>query len=153
LWRNSLSTCANVTPIHGYASLERKTYSVIALAFMILVAGTTSIVHFVELTALRQLGTAGLVWPSVAYAAELLAWNLFLGLSLLFAAPVFEGGGLARGVRRGLYLSGALCVAGVIGPAAGNMRRQLVGILGYAGVFPVVCFMLSRLFRADTRPA
>lgn len=138
--------------VHGYASPNRKTYSLIALAFMILVAGTTSAVHFAELTALRQLGTAGIVWPSPAYAIELLAWNLFLGLSLLFAAPVFEGGGLEERIRRGLLVSGALCLAGVVGPAVGNMRLQLVGVLGYAGVLPVVCFMLWRLFRSDPRP-
>lgn len=138
--------------VHGYAPPGRKTYSLIALAFMILVAGTTSAVHFVELTALRQLGSSGIVWPSPAYAVELLAWNLFLGLSLLFAAQVFEGGGLERGVRRGLLISGSLCIAGVLGPAVGNMRLQLVGVLGYAGVLPVVFFMLFRLFRGDPRP-
>ena len=136
--------------VHGYAPPERKTYSLIALAFMILVAGMTTAVHFVQLTALRQLGLSGIVWPSAAYAIELLAWNLFLGLSLLFAAPVFEGAGLERGIRRGLLIGGALCMAGVFGPAVGNMRLQLVGVLGYGGVFPVVCFMLSRLFR-DSR--
>lgn len=138
--------------VHGYAPRERKTYSLIALAFMILVAGMTSVVHFVGLTALRQLGSGGIVWPSPAYAVELLAWNLFLGLSLLFAAPVFEGVGLERTVRRGLFISGALCIAGVLGPAVGNLRLQLVGVLGYAGVLPFVCFMLARLFRRDVRP-
>src|SRR5687768_6333012 len=86
--------------VHSYASSERKTHSLIALAFMILAAGMTSAVHFVELTAVRQLGSSVIVWPSPAYAVELLAWNLFLGLSLLFTAPVFRGGGLEGGVRR-----------------------------------------------------
>ncbi|MGV9012502.1 MAG: hypothetical protein ACOH13_07910 [Flavobacteriales bacterium] len=138
--------------VHSYASLERKTYSLIAFAFMILASGTTSIVHFVELTALRQLGSSGLVWPSPVYAMELLAWNLFLGLSLLFAAPVFTGGGPERGVRHVLFICGALCIAGVVGPAVGNMLIQLVGVFGYAGVLPVVCFMLARLFRSAPRP-
>lgn len=137
--------------VHDYAPTTHKTYSLIALAFMILVVGMTSAVHFVELTALRQLGTGGIVWPSPAYALELLAWDIFLGLSLLFAARVFEGGGLQGRVRRGLSISGALCIAGVLGPAVGNMRLQLVGILGYAGVLPVVCFMLGRLFRGDPK--
>jgi hypothetical protein len=136
--------------VHGYASPERRTYGVIALAFMTLAAGLTSAVHFVELTAVRQLGSSGIVWPSASYAVELLAWNLFLGLSLLFAAPVFEGGSLERRIRRGLVVGGALCVAGVVGPAVGDMRLQLVGVLGYAGVLPVVCFMLARLFRRVT---
>ena len=135
--------------IHDYASIDRKVYGLVALAFAILFVGMTSAVHFVELTALRQRGSGGIVWPSPEYAVELLAWNLFLGLALLFAAPVFDSGGAQRGVRRGLLISGVLCVAGIIGPAIGNMRLQLVGVLGYAVVLPVVSFMLARLFRSD----
>jgi hypothetical protein len=82
--------------IHDYASVDRKLYGVIALAFTILFAGITSAVHFVELTAGRQLGSGGIAWPSRVYALELLAWNWFLGLALLFAGPVFDGGGLRR---------------------------------------------------------
>jgi len=135
--------------IHDYASIDRKVYGLVALAFAILFVGMTSAVHFVELTALRQRGSGGIVWPSPEYAVELLAWNLFLGLALLFAAPVFDSVGAERGVRRGLLISGVLCVAGIIGPAIGNMRLQLVGVLGYAVVLPVVSFMLARLFRSD----
>ncbi len=133
--------------IHWYASVDRKIYALIALAFTIVFAGTTSAVHFVELTALRQMGSGGIVWPSPLYALELLAWDLFLGLALLFAAPVFDRGGPERRVRRGLFISGVLCVTGTVGPAVGNMRIQLIGVLGYAGVLPVVCFMLASLFR------
>ena len=135
--------------IHDYASIDRKVYGLVALAFAILFVGMTSAVHFVELTALRQRGSGGIVWPSPEYAVELLAWNLFLGLALLFAAPVFDSVGAERGVRRGLLISGVLCVAGIIGPAMGNMRLQLVGVFGYALVLPVVSFMLARLFRSD----
>lgn len=135
--------------VHGYAPPDRKTHSLIALAFMILVAGTTSAVHFAELTALRQLGSAGIAWPSAVYAVELLAWNLLLGLSLLFAAPVFEDSGLQGRIRLGLLICGALCLLGVIGPAVGDMRLQLVGVFGYGFILPVVCFMLSTFFRGD----
>jgi hypothetical protein len=146
---SALPIVVMMAAIHGYASDNRKICGVIALAFTIMFAVTTSAVHFVELTALRQLGSGGIVWPSPEYALELLAWNLFLGLALLFAAPVFDDGGPERGVRRGLLISGILCVAGTVGPAVGNMRLQLVGLLGYAAVLPVVCFMLARLFRSD----
>ena len=139
--------------VHEWAPPDRRTYSLTALAFMILVAGTTSVVHFVELTARRQLGSSGIVWPSTVYAVELLAWNLFLGLSLVFAGPVFRGNGLERRVRRGLFLTGGLCLAGVAGPATGNMRLQLVGVLGYALVLPGVSLMMARLFRGDTHRA
>jgi hypothetical protein len=65
------------------------------------------------------------------------------------AAPIFDDSGPERSIRRGLFICGALCIAGTVGPAVGNMRLQLIGVLGYAGVLPVVCFMLARLFRSD----
>jgi hypothetical protein len=132
--------------VHDRAAPPRKAYGLTALAFATLCAGTTSAVHFVELTATRQLGGGGIVWPSPAYAAELLAWDVFLGLALLFAAPVFDGDGPERAVRRGLLASGALCLAGTVGPVVGDMRLQLVGVLGYAVLLPVVSFLLARLF-------
>lgn len=135
--------------IYGRAPSERKVIGSIALAFMILTTGTTNAVHFVELTALRQLGSAGLVWPSIAYALELLAWDVFLGFSLVFAAFTFAGTGRERRVRSGLLACGLLCLVGVIGPAVGNMRIQLIGVFGYAGVLPLVCLLLANLFRAD----
>jgi hypothetical protein len=128
------------------ADRERKVYGVAALAFATVFAGITCVVHFVELTAARQEGGGGLVWPSRAYAAELLAWDVFLGLALLFAAPVFDR---EAAVRKGLIGCGALCLAGTLGPAVGNMRLQLVGVLGYAVVLPVVAFLLLRLFTRE----
>ncbi len=139
--------------IYGRAPDNRKTVGAIAFAFMILMTGMTSVVHFVELTAMRQLGTVSLVWPSPAYALELLAWDVFLGLSLMFAAFTFDESGCERLVRRGLLLCGILCVFGVVGPVVGNMRLQLVGVFAYGGVLPVVCLLVSRLFRDEGRPA
>jgi hypothetical protein len=45
-----------------------------------------------------------------------------------------------------MILSGTLCVAGLLGPALGDLRFQVLGILGYAGVFPVICLLLAVLF-------
>jgi hypothetical protein len=101
----------------------------------------------VELTAVRQSATARLTWPSTAYALELLAWDLFLGLSLLFAAPVFRAGKLEGAVRVGFYAAGTLCLVGILGPASGDMRLQFIAVAGYAGVLPAVCLLLALLFR------
>lgn len=133
--------------VHSFAPPEYKTHSSIALAFAILVAGLTSAVHFVGLTALRQLGSAGIQWPSALYALELLAWDVFLGLSLIFAAPVFQGGGLRRAVRVTMFGAGGLSLAGTVGPAIGDLRWQRLGVLGYGVVFPVTCLLLAIVFR------
>jgi hypothetical protein len=133
--------------IQDWSSPSRRAFGLSALAFATLCAGVTSTVHFVELTAARQMGGGGIAWPSRLYAAELLAWDVFLGLALCFAAPLFFREGLERFVRRALLLCGGLCVAGAVGPAAGNMRLQLVGVFGYAVMLPVVCVLLARVLR------
>lgn len=136
-----------VAAIHDGAAAGRRVYGRIAVAFAALFAGTTSLVHFLELTARRQTGASGIVWPSAVYAAELLAWDVFLGLALLFAARVIDGRGPERAARIALLACGALCVAGVAGPVLANMRIQLIGVFGYAVLLPVACLLLARLFR------
>jgi hypothetical protein len=63
-------------------------------------------VHFVILSVSRHVEFAGLAWaplllsfkwPSVAYALDILAWDVFVGLSMLCAAPVFAEIGSAHG--------------------------------------------------------
>lgn len=140
-----------MSTLHTTASLDFKAYSLIALAFMILVAGLTSSVHFIGLTALRQTGMEGIVWPSILYAIELLAWDVFLGLSLLFAAPVFQGKGLKRKIRFTLIITGILCITGTLGPVTGDMRLQFISVLGYGIVLPVVWLMIAKDFHYSNR--
>ena len=142
---------ALVVSIHAIAPPHRAVLAIASLAFAVMFAGTTSVVHVVQLTALRQLGHDVIAWPSALYAAELAAWDLFLGLALLFAAPVFAGARAEARVRRGLVLCGVLCLAGLVGPAVGNMRLQLVGVVGYALVLPVVSVFLMSYFRHEER--
>ena len=136
-----------MSAIHLTASQDQKIHSLVALAFAILVAGLTGAVHFVGLTVLRQTHMEGIEWPSIIYAVELLAWDIFLGLSLLFSAPVFQGGGLRRKIRIGLIIVGSLCLIGVLGPLTGNMRLQFVSVLGYGVLLPVVWFMIAKYFQ------
>lgn len=140
-----------MSTIHCKASPERKVYSSIALAFMVLAAGLTATVHFIGLTALRQTGMEGIVWPSAIYAVELLAWDVFLGLSLVFAAPVFQGDGLNRNIRIALIITGVLCITGTLGPATGDMRLQFISVLGYGIFLPVVWLMIARYFQYSNK--
>jgi hypothetical protein len=141
--------------VYVYAPPDAKACGMAALSFMVLAAGTTCAIHFVQLTVVRRIelaNTPGLSvifftqWPSVFFAIDLLAWDLFLGLSLLFAAPVFKGDRLQAAVRMALILGGTLCVGGILGPALGDLRFQVVGITGYACVFPIACLLLAILF-------
>jgi len=97
------------------------------------------------LAALSPIASHPWKWPSMVFALDLLAWDLFLGLSMLFAARVFDGGGLQKHVRMTMNLSGTLCMAGLLGPVSGEMRLQGLAIVGYAFVFPIVCLLLATM--------
>jgi hypothetical protein len=141
--------------VHAYASPEVKVYSLSALVFMVILAGITSCVHFVILTVGHQIEATGLTWiplflsfkwPSVVYALDILAWDWFFALSMLFAAPVFKGGRLETAVRVLMIISGVLSLAGLIGVPLSDMQIRNFGIIGYALVAIVVFLLLGIVF-------
>ena len=143
--------------IHACAPLRARTFSMTALGWMLIVAALTVTVHFVELTVVRHIqpdtvpGFARLFdfeWPSMLYAIDIAAWDLFLGLSLLFAAAAFANQ-RNPAARRGLLLSGSLCLVGLVGPATNDLAWRGIGIFGYAVVFPITCLALSRAFHGQ----
>jgi hypothetical protein len=145
----------SMVTVHAYALPEVKVYSFTALCFMILLAGLTSSVHFVILTVGHQIEATGLPWvplffswkwPSVAYALDILAWDWFFALSMLFAAPVFKGGRLEITVRILMIVSGVLSLAGLIGVPLADMQVRNIGIIGYAVVAPVMFLLLGIVF-------
>ena len=129
--------------VHAFASPALRVFSLMAVLFMAMVAMLTSIVHFAILTLgrLPDFADRDIVfafrWPSVAYALDILAWDVFFAVAMLCAAPVFPGGGLNRAVRWAFLVSGLLSFAGLAGVAVGDMHLRNIGIIGYVGTFPV----------------
>ncbi len=145
--------------IHAWAPMEAKAGSLLALVFAGLLAVVTCSVHFVILTVGRHAAAAGIIglpfllsftWPSVAYALDILAWDVFFAVAVLFAAPTFSGSVLARWIRALLVASGALALGGLTGIAGGDFRLRMIGVVGYAGVFPVATVLIAILFRRAT---
>jgi hypothetical protein len=86
-------------------------------------------------------------WPSVAYALDILAWDLFFPIAALFAALSIPGAGLPSVVRRLMYLSAALALAGLAGVPLANMRVRNIGIVGYAVLLPIAAALMMLVFR------
>jgi hypothetical protein len=150
---------ALMVAVHAWAPMHAKALSLISVVFMGLLAGVTCIVHFSILTLSRQPEFAGqswlplvlsFTWPSVVYALDILAWDVFFALSMLFAAPVFGGSRLAAWTRVLMISSGVLSLAGLSGVVAGDMQLRNIGIVGYVGVFLVVAALLAILFYRTT---
>jgi hypothetical protein len=150
---------ALMVSIHAWAPAEGKVFSVMAVVFATLLAGITCSVHFAILAVAGQpafKGTAWMPlllsfrWPSVPYALDILAWDVFFALSVLFAAPAFSGSRLRTTIRVLLIASGVLSLAGLSGVIVGDMRLRNIGVVGYAGVFPVVTVLLALVFHRAT---
>lgn len=144
--------------IHHVAPREAKPYTLIALGWMVAAAAFTMVVHFVELTVARHINPAtfsgygwifGFRWPSTFYAIDIVAWDVFFALALLFAVPAFAHRSDAKRVRQGLIASGSLSLIGLIGPFANALGWRTIGILGYTVVFGLTCIPLSRAFKVD----
>jgi hypothetical protein len=136
--------------VYDYASAEHKTRSLMALGFVLVFAGITCTMHFTTLTApreVRQSNPAEVNWPSPWLAADWFVWDLFLGLSMLFAAPVFSGTGLLRATRILMRSAGVLCLLGMLGPLTGRLGLQSLGAVGYGLVFPVACLLMALVLR------
>ncbi len=146
---------AMMVAVYAWAPARQKTFAMLAVIFMGLLAGVTMSLHFVILCVSRQPAFAALpwlplltsfTWPSVAYALDIVAWDVFFALSMLFAAPCFRGSGLAAWIRGFAVASGVLALAGLSGVVVGDMALRNIGVIGYVPVFLVVTVLLARLF-------
>ncbi len=146
---------ALMAAVHAWAPARARALSLTALVFTGMLATVTCSLHFVILTMSRQAAFADQAWlplvlsfrwPSVAYAVDILAWDVFFPLSMLFAAPVFGGSRLAGAIRALMITSGALAFAGLSGVVTGNMQLRNIGIVGYVGVYLFVAGLLGLLF-------
>jgi hypothetical protein len=150
---------ALMVAVHAWAPTNAKTLSLTSVVFMGLLAGVTCSLHFVILTLSHQPEfraqtwlplVLSFEWPSIVYALDILGWDVFFPLSMLFAAPVFSGSRLATWIRVLMIVSGVISLAGLSGVVAGDMQLRNIGIVGYVGVFLVVATLLAVLFYRTT---
>jgi hypothetical protein len=146
---SAIAITVMVVAITVLASPSQRVVSTLALMFTTLFAGTTMLVHLIALTAGRQTDMRTLVWPSALYAAEIAAWDVFLGLALLCTAPLIAQSPAASRTKAAFVAAGVLCLVGVIGPVVGQMALQRIGIAGYALVLPIACAMVAHENRSD----
>jgi hypothetical protein len=91
--------------VHESTPEKSKIYSLTALILMSIMACITCSLHFVILTLSQQevflnqdwsLLVYSFNWPSVAYVVDILAWDFFFALSMLFLSATFRKKGLEK---------------------------------------------------------
>jgi hypothetical protein len=140
--------------LYAHSSEGRKPFALASVLFMSMSAATTSVVHFTILTLSHQAAFAnerwarlafGFKWPSISYALDILAWDIFFPIAALFAAATVQGGGLAGLVRVLLFGSAVLSFIGLLGVALGSMQVRNLGIIGYAVMFPIAAGAFAKM--------
>ena len=125
--------------IHSYASNERKVFSLIGLSFATIYATLISMNYFIQLTYVRQSAFDVSIFDmtnpqSLMWVIEVLGY-FFMGLSTLFAAPVFESGKTESLVK---WLFAANGILGILTPVAYAMNWPLQILLGGLIVWDIV---------------
>lgn len=138
--------------IHAWAPPERQPLVGVGVVFFGMSAAVTCALHFSILVLSRQPAFAGepwtsLVfsfrWPSLAYALDILAWDVFFPIGALCLATAFPGPGLAGRLRAVLVASAVLALIGLLGVPLADMQIRNIGIIGYAVLFPVAAAMFA----------
>ena len=146
--------------LHALVSEDRKSFALLSIVFLSLCAVLTCAVHFAVLTLSRQPAFAAtewsrlvfsFTWPSVVYALDILAWDVFFPLGALFVAFSIQTTGPARVARGFLFGSAGLAFLGLAGVPLANMNIRNIGILGYVVLFPIAALLLANYYRRLSR--
>ncbi len=136
--------------LHAVTPAPKKVLSQVSLGFTLLFALAVSINRFSQLGVVRRAAAAGKVeglsWflaygdYSIFLGLEYLGWAWFLGLALLFAAPIFPKKGRDGWIRWLMVLYGVLGLVSALGFLLGNW----LSILGFVA-WGVVLFVITGL--------
>lgn len=127
-----------------------RTWSLVAVAFAAITFALSAALHAVLLVIGRDhplvadRGLLSFTWPSAAYAIDILAWDGFFALALLSSAMALRTVAGMASARKMFLLAGICALAGLAGPVSGIMSLRLVGIFGYAVLFPVASGLVLR---------
>lgn len=134
----------------GSLGVEGRVWSLVAVALAAMTFALSAGLHAVLLVIGRDhalVAVGGLLsftWPSAAYAIDILAWDGFFALALLSSAIALRTVAGMAPARVIFLLAGICALAGLAGPISGIMQLRLVGVLGYAVLFPVASGLVLR---------
>lgn len=144
--------------LHTITPANKQVLSQISLAFTLLFATAVTINRFVQLGVVRQsiaLGeTEGITWflaygeRSIMFALELLGWGWFLGLAMLFAAPIFTVPGYQRWLRWLLILYGILALISAIAHLLGS-PLVAIGFVAWGLILFLITALLTVHFQQE----
>jgi len=150
----TLSFLVVMACIHSYASDEKKVFSLAGLSFAIVYATLISVNYFIQLTIVRS-GAFDLPifdmtnTHSMMWVIEILGY-FFLGLAMLFAAPVFGSSKIGRLVKWLFAVNGILGILTPLGYGSlFPIEVAFWGLIVWDIIMPIATASLAYLFRRE----
>ena len=141
--------------IHQCISQNKKIYSQLSVYFALVCAAILSVHYYIQLSFVHQgilsNQTSGL-WQLAAPNPNSLFWTLsalgygFMGLSLLFAAPVFAEKSESK-IKWLFIANGIIGLGFLVGNALGFFMGNIIASFAWGVLFPVACLLLVKRFR------
>ena len=148
--------------LHSILPSGKKALSLISLGFTLLFAMAVSINRFSQLGVVQQIlatgTTAGIEWflpygeHSIMFGLELLGWGWFLGLAMLFAAPLFSNGKLELWLRWLLVLYAVLGLVCALAFLL-NSPLSVIGFAAWGLVLYIITALMAVYFRRAEKQA
>lgn len=144
------------TSLRAWVPPTGKSAAVLGIVFMAMCAVVTCSVHFVVLTLSRQpafietdwaLLMFSFTWPSLVYALDILAWDIFFPLSALSIALALRGTVQTKALQMLFIGSAMLAFLGLAGIPLEDMNIRNIGIVGYVVLFPCGTALLAYRFK------
>jgi hypothetical protein len=148
-----------IVMIQAKTPANKKIFGQISFAFTILFAISVSINRFIQLGIVRQnVALDGVDWflpygsHSVMFGLEIMGWGWFLGLAMIFCAPLFSRGRLGQWLR---WLSVSYGVLGLVS-ALGQLLASpviMVGFIAWGIILFIITALLTVYFkRGENQP-
>ncbi len=141
--------------IHQYASDDRKILSQLGFSFSLICAAVLSIHYYIQLTFVQQgilnHQTAG-IWQFAAPNPHSFFWTLaalgygFMGIALLFTAPVFSGKS-ERSIKWLFIANGVVGIAFLIGNALSIFFVNILSSFVWGVLFLIATILVAKKFR------
>ena len=139
------------TSIHFFIEPRNIFFSFLSIIFMSFSTVLTCCVHFISITVADKILMANelltpilsMGWPSVLLSIDILSWDFFFGLAILFLGiGLFENEN-QRKTAVLMLLSGIFSLFGLIALPLDNMNIRYIGVFGYTLLPVIVCIYFN----------
>jgi hypothetical protein len=147
-----------MSSLHAKTPANKKVFSQISLSMTLLFALSVSINRFLQLGIVRQSiassNLSGIDWflpygnHSVMFGLEIMGWGWFLGLAMIFAAPIFSGGRIAIWLRWLTLSYGILGLTSALGQLLAS-PIIMVGFIAWGLILFFITALLMIYFKRE----